>query len=112
MTPRRVHLKWSKTLACALILGHWALASDTLAEALTPETGFDSSRNTKAMSPADLSIKSENIFTKAYEILAGVFKNRGFQDTMHGTYQIRAEDGRTFDAAIPTFTLSVPRTLH
>jgi len=32
--------------------------------------------------------------------------------TMHGTYQMRAEDGRTFDAAIPSFTLSVPRTLH
>ena len=32
--------------------------------------------------------------------------------TMHGTYQMRAEDGHTFDAAIPSFTLSVPRTLH
>jgi ApaG protein len=32
--------------------------------------------------------------------------------TMHGAYQMRAEDGRTFNAAIPSFTLSVPRTLH
>lgn len=32
--------------------------------------------------------------------------------TMRGTYQMRAEDGQTFDAAIPPFTLSVPRTLH
>ena len=32
--------------------------------------------------------------------------------TMHGTYQVRADDGHTFDAAIPPFTLSVPRTLH
>lgn len=32
--------------------------------------------------------------------------------TMRGTYQIRADDGATFDAAIPSFTLSVPRTLH
>ena len=32
--------------------------------------------------------------------------------TMHGTYQMRADDGHTFDAAIPAFTLSVPRTLH
>jgi ApaG protein len=32
--------------------------------------------------------------------------------TMHGTYQMRAEDGATFDAPIPPFTLSVPRTLH
>jgi ApaG protein len=31
---------------------------------------------------------------------------------MHGTYQMRADDGHAFDAAIPPFTLSVPRTLH
>ena len=32
--------------------------------------------------------------------------------TMRGTYQMVAEDGRTFDASIPPFTLSVPRVLH
>lgn len=32
--------------------------------------------------------------------------------TMKGTYQMLAEDGRPFDAPIPQFTLSVPRTLH
>ena len=32
--------------------------------------------------------------------------------TMHGTYQMVAEDGYAFDAAIPSFTLSVPRVLH
>jgi ApaG protein len=32
--------------------------------------------------------------------------------TMRGTYQMRADDGQTFDAPIPPFTLSVPRTLH
>jgi len=32
--------------------------------------------------------------------------------TMRGTYQMAAEDGRTFDAEIPPFTLSVPRVLH
>ncbi len=32
--------------------------------------------------------------------------------TMHGTYEMRAEDGHTFEATIPSFTLSVPRTLH
>jgi ApaG protein len=32
--------------------------------------------------------------------------------TMHGTYQMLAEDGHSFDATIPSFTLSVPRTLH
>jgi len=32
--------------------------------------------------------------------------------TMRGTYQMAAGDGTTFDAAIPLFTLSVPRVLH
>jgi len=32
--------------------------------------------------------------------------------TKRGSYQMVAEDGREFDAAIPPFTLSVPRTLH
>jgi len=32
--------------------------------------------------------------------------------TMKGSYQMVGEDGTTFEAAIPPFTLSVPRTLH
>jgi ApaG protein len=32
--------------------------------------------------------------------------------TMRGTYQMVADDGHTFDADIPVFTLSVPRVLH
>jgi ApaG protein len=32
--------------------------------------------------------------------------------TMRGTYQMIAEDGHTFEAPIPLFTLSVPRILH
>ena len=32
--------------------------------------------------------------------------------TMHGTYQMVAEDGIKFDAEIPLFTLSMPRVLH
>ena len=32
--------------------------------------------------------------------------------TMKGSYQMVGEDGTTFDAPIPPFTLSVPRTLH
>ena len=31
---------------------------------------------------------------------------------MRGSYQMVADDGTRFDAEIPTFTLSVPRTLH
>jgi ApaG protein len=32
--------------------------------------------------------------------------------TMRGTYQMVAGDGKTFDAQIPQFTLSMPRVLH
>ncbi|MFV1997041.1 MAG: Co2+/Mg2+ efflux protein ApaG [Acidiferrobacterales bacterium] len=32
--------------------------------------------------------------------------------TMGGSYQMIAEDGTRFDARIPDFTLSMPRTLH
>jgi ApaG protein len=32
--------------------------------------------------------------------------------TMRGSYQMVAADGTPFDAPIPEFTLSVPRTLH
>lgn len=32
--------------------------------------------------------------------------------SMKGSYQMIAEDGLRFDASIPEFTLSIPRTLH
>ncbi len=32
--------------------------------------------------------------------------------TMHGSYQMVGDDGTQFDAEIPAFTLSIPRTLH
>ena len=32
--------------------------------------------------------------------------------TMRGTYQMLADDGTHFEAPIPPFTLSIPRTLH
>ncbi|MFC4729642.1 Co2+/Mg2+ efflux protein ApaG [Coralloluteibacterium thermophilus] len=32
--------------------------------------------------------------------------------TMRGSYAMRADDGTEFQAPIPAFTLSVPRTLH
>jgi ApaG protein len=32
--------------------------------------------------------------------------------TMKGSYQMIADDGIAFDAEIPPFTLSIPRTLH
>jgi ApaG protein len=32
--------------------------------------------------------------------------------TMHGSYQMTAEDGHRFDAEIPAFMLAMPRVLH
>ncbi|MCF8161999.1 Co2+/Mg2+ efflux protein ApaG [Candidatus Methylopumilus universalis] len=32
--------------------------------------------------------------------------------SMHGSYQMVSEDGTAFDAEIPMFILSMPRTLH
>ena len=32
--------------------------------------------------------------------------------TMQGSYQMLADDGTRFDASIPEFVLSIPRTLH
>lgn len=32
--------------------------------------------------------------------------------TMHGSYQMLAEDGTPFEATIPAFTLAMPRVLH
>ena len=32
--------------------------------------------------------------------------------TMQGSYQMMADDGTRFEAPIPAFTLSIPRTLH
>ena len=32
--------------------------------------------------------------------------------SMHGSYQMQADDGHAFDALIPVFTLSVPGALH
>jgi ApaG protein len=32
--------------------------------------------------------------------------------SMHGSYQMLADDGKSFDAAIRPFMLSAPRTLH
>ncbi len=31
---------------------------------------------------------------------------------MHGSYQMLADDGTRFEAPIPPFTLTIPRTLH
>jgi len=48
---------------------------------------------------------------EGYEYTSGAILETSV-GTMHGTYQMLAEDGTRFDADIPSFVLSIPRTLH
>ncbi|MGB0135403.1 Co2+/Mg2+ efflux protein ApaG [Dokdonella sp.] len=48
---------------------------------------------------------------EGYEYTSGAILETSV-GTMHGSYQMLAEDGTRFDADIPSFVLSIPRTLH
>ena len=48
---------------------------------------------------------------EGFEYSSGVVLPTGL-GTMHGRYDLRADDGTHFQAEIPAFTLSMPRTLH
>jgi len=48
---------------------------------------------------------------EAFEYTSGAVLDTAV-GTMQGSYQMLTEDGNAFDAIIPRFTLSVPRTLH
>lgn len=48
---------------------------------------------------------------EGFQYTSGTFMNTPV-GTMHGSYQMIADDGETFDAEIPSFTLSVPNVLH
>ncbi len=48
---------------------------------------------------------------EGFQYTSGTFMNTPV-GAMHGSYQMVADDGVQFDANIPSFTLSVPNTLH
>jgi ApaG protein len=48
---------------------------------------------------------------ESYEYSSGVTLTTPW-GTMHGSYQMLAEDGTRFDADIPEFVLTAPRVLH
>ena len=48
---------------------------------------------------------------KSYTYTSGTELNTPV-GSMHGSYQMVSEDGTSFDAEIPMFILSMPRTLH
>lgn len=48
---------------------------------------------------------------EGFQYTSGTFMNTPV-GTMHGSYQMIADNGDKFDAEIPSFTLSVPNVLH
>ncbi len=48
---------------------------------------------------------------EGFQYTSGTFMNTPV-GTMQGSYQMIADNGDKFDAEIPSFTLSVPNTLH
>jgi len=48
---------------------------------------------------------------EGFQYTSGTFMNTPV-GTMHGSYQMLADDGETFDAIIPSFRLSIPNILH
>ena len=48
---------------------------------------------------------------EAFEYTSGAVLATGL-GTMQGSYEMLADDGTSFEAPIPPFTLTVPRTLH
>ena len=93
-----ITLKNTGTVAAQLISRHWIItdANNHLQEVrglgvvgeqptLRPEQSFEYTSGTALATPVG---------------------------TMRGTYQMVGDDGLQFDAAIPEFTLSIPRVLH
>ena len=48
---------------------------------------------------------------EGFQYTSGTFMNTPV-GTMQGSYQMITDDGKQFDAEIPSFTLSVPNVLH
>lgn len=48
---------------------------------------------------------------EGFQYTSGTFMSTPY-GTMHGSYQMISDDGVRFDAPIPTFSLSVPNTVH
>jgi len=88
----------SGTVAAQLISRHWII---TDAENVTQEVkGLGVVGEQPLLRPGD-----------SFEYTSGTAMATPV-GTMHGTYQMVADDGNKFEAEIPRFTLSMPRVLH
>ncbi len=86
------------TVAAQLISRHWIITDD--------DGNKDEVKGLGVVGDQPLLAPNER-----YEYTSGTVLNTA-SGSMHGTYQIVAEDGTQFDAEIPAFTLVVPRVLH
>lgn len=86
------------TIAAQLISRHWIITDD--------DGNKDEVKGLGVVGDQPLLAPNER-----YEYTSGTVLNTP-SGSMHGTYQIVAEDGTQFDAEIPAFTLAVPRVLH
>lgn len=93
-----VSLKNRGALAAQLLTRHWVI---TDAEGRTEEVHGDGVIGEQPhMFPGG-----------AYQYSSGAVLKTAV-GTMHGSYLMEAADGTRFEAPIPSFVLSVPRTLH
>ncbi|MCC6535590.1 MAG: Co2+/Mg2+ efflux protein ApaG [Burkholderiales bacterium] len=93
-----VTIRNAGTVAAQLISRHWVI---TDANARTQEV-----RGSGVVGEQPLLKPRESFeYTSGTALATGV-------GTMRGSYRMVAADGYEFDAAIPEFTLSIPRVLH
>ncbi len=94
----RITLKNTGTVAAKLVSRHWII---TDADGDVQEVrGLGVVGEQPELAPGE-----------SYEYTSGCALSTAV-GTMQGSYQMRAADGTRFDAAIPVFTLSIPRVLH
>jgi ApaG protein len=94
----RVTIKNKGSQAAQLISRHWVI---TAADGETNEVkGLGVIGEQPLIEPNEEYIYSSNTM---FEVPSG---------TMHGTYQMVAEDGTQFEVDIPLFTCNMPRVLH
>lgn len=86
------------SMAAQLVSRHWVITD----------------ANNKVQEVRGLGVVGEQPLLKpgeSFEYTSGTAINTPV-GTMHGSYQMVAEDGDHFDAEIPVFTLAMPRVLH
>ena len=86
------------SVGARLLTRHWVIADDN--GEVNEVRGDGVIGEQPWMSPGD-----------KFEYTSGAVLKTGL-GTMHGSYQMIADDGTHFDASIPAFVLSTPRTLH